>query len=195
MHQLCVVAPPEGGRHLSSLRQHAGIKGLEILLRCQWDYVGLNKDDLISTVLNFVKSNPSVAVRFAATNCLSKMCVQFAPDLQKNMHSTIIPPLLLNLDENNNPPISMRVMTCGALISFMSNSEPDIVLTYSDAILGRLVNLMRRTEETDGVMAAVTAIGSFAQSVGAHFARYYSMITGLLQALFSKTSDSPSFHR
>ena len=79
-------------------------------------------------------------VRYAACNCIGQMATDFAPTFQKKFHTKVIPGLLMILDDEANP----RVQAHGgaALVNFAEDSPKNILLTYLDSILNKLLDVL-----------------------------------------------------
>ena len=96
-------------------------------------------DQIIDGVVGFLR-DPHPRVRYAACNCIGQMATDFAPTFQKKFHSKVIPGLIMILDDEENP----RVQAHGgaALVNFAEDSPKNILLSYLDLILNKLLDVL-----------------------------------------------------
>lgn len=62
---------------------------------------------IVEAVIGFLR-DPHPRVRYAACNAIGQMATDFAPVFQKKFHESVVPGLLLVMDDGVNP----RVQVC-----------------------------------------------------------------------------------
>lgn len=80
-------------------------------------------------------------MRYAACNAIGQLCTDFAPKIQEQFHSKIVPALLMVLDDFTHP----RVQThAGAAIVNFTDSCPQTILAgYLSTIVPQLEKVFK----------------------------------------------------
>lgn len=61
---------------------------------------------IMDAVIRFLQ-DPHPRVRYAACNAIGQMATDFAPIFQKKFHDTVVPGLLLVMDDSANPRVQV----------------------------------------------------------------------------------------
>lgn len=145
-------------------------------------------DQMVDGIIGFLK-DPHPRVRYAACNCIGQMATDFAPTFQKKFHSKVIPGLLMILEDEANP----RVQAHGgaALVNFAEDSPKNILLSYLDSILNKLLEvLIKKVHELANhkrklvLEQIVTTIAAVADTCEDKFEPFYEKFMPTLKFLF-----------
>lgn len=127
-------------------------------------------------------------VRFAVCNALGQMATDFAPDFQEKFHQTVIPKLLILLDDNENPRVQAHAGA--ALVNFFEDCPAKIVNIYMDMVadkLEKLLNLKIKELLEKGTKLVleqtVVTLASLADSSHEYFVRFYDKFVPCLKYL------------
>lgn len=151
-------------------------------------------DQMVDGIIGFLK-DPHPRVRYAACNCIGQMATDFAPTFQKKFHTKVIPGLLMILDDEANP----RVQAHGgaALVNFAEDSPKNILLTYLDSILNKLLEvLIKKVHELANhkrklvLEQIVTTIAAVADTCEDKFEPFYEKFMPTLKFLFVNATTS-----
>ena len=80
-------------------------------------------------------------MKYAACNALGQMSSDFAPRLQEQHHSQIVPALLVVLEESTN--LRVKTHAGAALVNFCEPCPTDILVQYLPAIMPKLEGLLQ----------------------------------------------------
>lgn len=75
-----------------------------------WKNILFLYSQIVEAVIGFLR-DPHPRVRYAACNAIGQMATDFAPVFQKKFHESVVPGLLLVMDDGVNP----RVQVCQLL--------------------------------------------------------------------------------
>lgn len=151
-------------------------------------------DQMVDGIIGFLK-DPHPRVRYAACNCIGQMATDFAPTFQKKFHTKVIPGLLMILDDEANP----RVQAHGgaALVNFAEDSPKNILLSYLDSILNKLLEvLIKKVHELANhkrklvLEQIVTTIAAVADTCEDKFEPFYEKFMPTLKFLFVNATTS-----
>jgi len=151
-------------------------------------------DQMVDGIIGFLK-DPHPRVRYAACNCIGQMATDFAPTFQKKFHTKVIPGLLMILEDEANP----RVQAHGgaALVNFAEDSPKNILLTYLDSILNKLLEvLIKKVHELANhkrklvLEQIVTTIAAVADTCEDKFEPFYEKFMPTLKFLFINATTS-----
>jgi len=151
-------------------------------------------DQMVDGIIGFLK-DPHPRVRYAACNCIGQMATDFAPTFQKKFHTKVIPGLLMILDDEANP----RVQAHGgaALVNFAEDSPKNILLSYLDNILNKLLEVLtKKVHELANhkrklvLEQIVTTIAAVADTCEDKFEPYYEKFMPILKFLFVNATTS-----
>lgn len=97
-----------------------------------------NLEERKYNILNNTFQHPRV--RYAACNAVGQMSTDFAPTFEKKFHETVIPGLLMVLDDNANPRVQAHAGA--ALVNFSEDCPKNILTPYLDAIMAKLESIL-----------------------------------------------------
>lgn len=120
-------------------------------------------------------------VRWAAINAVGQMSTDFGPDLQEQLHSTVVVALVAAMDDTCK---RVQAHAAAAVINFCEHCERETLQPYLEGLLAKLLLLLgrdvRRVQEQ-----AVTAVASVADVAEADFAPYYAQFMPGLKGILS----------
>lgn len=68
---------------------------------------------IVEAVIGFLR-DPHPRVRYAACNAIGQMATDFAPVFQKKFHESVVPGLLLVMEDGVNPRVQVcELLACG----------------------------------------------------------------------------------
>ncbi|KAL4855412.1 Importin-5 [Chlorella vulgaris] len=105
--------------------------------------------------------------------------------LQDSQHATLLPPLILLMDDFNNPRVQAHA--CAAVVNFAEASDQDTLAPYLDTLISKLLALLqrgrRRVQE-----AALTAIAALADTAEEYFIKYYDSCMPIMTSILTHAS-------
>ncbi|KAE8677193.1 Calcium ion binding [Hibiscus syriacus] len=144
-----------------------------------------NLEQVVSMVLNsFNDSHPRV--RWAAINAIGQLSTDLGPDLQNQYHQRVLPALAAAMDDFQNPRVQAHAAS--AVLNFSENCTPEILTSYLDGIVNKLLVLLQNGKQMvqEG---ALTALASVADSSQEHFQKYYDAVMPYLKAILVNATD------
>ena len=142
-----------------------------------------NLEQIVAMIVGHFR-DPHPRVRWAAINTVGQMCTDFGPDLQTELHATVLPALIAAMDDP-----CKRVVAHGAaaVINFCEHCRKSILATYLPSLLGKLMLLLQGNQRRV-CEQAVTAVASVADVAEEDFAPYYASFMPGLKAILQTAS-------
>uniref|UniRef100_A0A7S3C1U5 TOG domain-containing protein n=1 Tax=Haptolina ericina TaxID=156174 RepID=A0A7S3C1U5_9EUKA len=139
-----------------------------------------NLDQIVKMIVqHFGDQHPRV--RWAAINAVGQMSTDFGPELQEQLHETVVVALVVAMDD---PCKRVQAHAAAAVINFCEHCDRETLQPYLEGLLGKLLFLLgrdvRRVQEQ-----AVTAVASVADVAETDFAPYYPQFMPGLKAILS----------
>ncbi|KAK9870587.1 hypothetical protein WA026_008150 [Henosepilachna vigintioctopunctata] len=161
-------------------------------------------EDMLSQIINGVPGvmqgalsylqDPHPRVRYAACNAIGQMSTDFAPVFQKEFHSTVVPNLIMLLDDNDNPRVQAHAGA--ALVNFAEDCPKHILTGYLDALMGKLEAILSSKfkelveKGTKLVLEqVVTTIASVADTAEYEFIAYYDRLMPCLKYIIKNSEN------
>eukprot|EP01023_Acetabularia_acetabulum_P020767 TRINITY_DN20853_c0_g1_i5.p1 TRINITY_DN20853_c0_g1~~TRINITY_DN20853_c0_g1_i5.p1 ORF type:complete len:1109 (+),score=260.05 TRINITY_DN20853_c0_g1_i5:163-3489(+) len=121
-------------------------------------------------------------VKWAACQAIGQLCTDLGPELQYDYHQQIIPALWTAMEDFGNPRVQAHATA--ALVNFCDGIEADVLQSYLDELIKRLIQLLQNGTGLVQI-GALTAIASVADCVEGAFNRYYETVMPLLMHMLS----------
>lgn len=126
--------------------------------------------------------DPHPRARWAAINAVGQLSTDFGPELQKQMHTSVIPALVGVMDDTGNPRVQSHA--AAAVINFTENCTSEIIAGYLDGLLTKLLILLQNGKRIVQEQA-ITAIASVADCAEELFKPYYAMTMPMLKQILA----------
>ena len=125
--------------------------------------------------------DPHERVRHGAITCMAQFCTEFAPDLQSDFHSSLIP-LIMKLMADVPRVASHAARAC---INFLEGADREDTEPYLDALLTMMLQQLQASQYrfvSEDIVAAITAVAAHAEGL---FEKYYSTIMPWLKTVIT----------
>ncbi|MEW5314066.1 MAG: hypothetical protein WDW38_005590 [Sanguina aurantia] len=131
-------------------------------------------------------SDPHPKVRWAACQAIGQMCTDLGPDMQNSQHAKILPALMRQMDDFENPRVQAHASA--AVVNFSESVDAELLPPYLDILITKLLLLLQHGKKVvqEGALTAMASVADNAQSL---FAKYYDTVMPLLYAILTSASD------
>ncbi|XP_018335482.1 importin-5 [Agrilus planipennis] len=143
-------------------------------------------------VLSYLQ-DPHPRVRYAACNAIGQMSTDFAPVFEKKFHDSVVPGLLMLLDDNANPRVQTHAGA--ALVNFSEDCPKHILTQYLDPLMAKLETILTAKfkelveKGTKLVLEqVVTTIASVADTAEKEFIAYYDRLMPCLKYIIKNAN-------
>ncbi|KAK4879979.1 hypothetical protein RN001_008125 [Aquatica leii] len=137
--------------------------------------------------------DPHPRVRYAACNAIGQMSTDFAPVFEKKFHESVVPGLLMVLDDNANPRVQAHAGA--ALVNFSEDCPKYILTGYLDGLMAKLEGILTAKfkelveKGTKLVLEqVVTTIASVADTAEKEFIAYYDRLMPCLKYIIQNAN-------
>ena len=120
--------------------KYIGLLSFSNLSNYQDEEISLN-DDIFNTIISLTKDN-NLKVKFAAINCINKLCNNYNPNFQ-NKNINIIIPLLMEIYPNETS-LKIQCEIIETITSFIQFINAEKILLYVSQILNLLFNIFMK---------------------------------------------------
>ena len=120
--------------------KYIGLLSFSNLSNYQDEEISLN-DDIFNTIISLTKDN-NLKVKFAAINCINKLCNNYNPNFQ-NKNINIIIPLLMEIYPNETS-LKIQCEIIETITSFIQFINAEKILQYVSQILNLLFNIFMK---------------------------------------------------
>ncbi|KAK8961974.1 hypothetical protein KSP40_PGU006553 [Platanthera guangdongensis] len=173
-------ASPDWQKHHAALIALAQIAGgcSSIMIK--------NLEQVVPMVLNSFQ-HPHPRVKWAAIIAIGQLSIDLGPDLQVQYHQRVLPVLASAIDDFQNPQV--QAQAASAVLSFTKNCTADILTSYLDGLVSKLLVLLQNGKQMvqEG---ALTALASVADSSQEQFKNYYDAVIPYLKAILLNAMDN-----
>lgn len=126
-------------------------------------------------------------VRYTALNAIGQLANDQAPEFQDSWHKTVMPVLLVKMDD---PIDRVASMAMSAFVSFGEELESSLMKEYAHAFMEKLVIRLQNSSHRLVQEEAITSIAVIAGVISKDFSQYYDAIMPMLkQLVLTKTGD------
>lgn len=134
--------------------------------------------------------HPHPRVRYTALHALGQLSNDQAPQFQDAWHSTVMPMLLVKMDDQIDRVASMAM---SAFVSFGEELETALMAQYANGFMEKLVSRLQASKHRMVQEECVTSIAVIAGVIEKDFQQYYDAIMPLLkQLVFAATGEKES---
>jgi hypothetical protein len=169
-------------------QRHAGIMAISVAAEgCK--FVLRNHTAEIMAFLAPVFADPHPRVRWAASNCLGQLCIDFFPDFQTK-HAAQMVPLMIVAMQDPTPRCAAHGATC--VINFAEYSTPDVLMPHVPTILATLHSLLM-TAPLKVQEVVFTALSTVVENCEDKFLPYYDQFVPYLKSVVQKASGQKEY--
>jgi len=149
---------------------------------CQEQYQS-HLGTLVSMALKLFQDQHA-RVRFAAIHCAAQLSTDFSGIIQATYHAQIVPALLVAMDD---PIARVQSHAATAVVNFVEECENKYVEPYLDALLGKLLQLLRGGKRfvQEQSLSAISAIADCSEVL---FSKYYDHIMPFLKEILLRAT-------
>eukprot|EP00927_Polykrikos_kofoidii_P062400 TRINITY_DN57211_c0_g1_i1.p1 TRINITY_DN57211_c0_g1~~TRINITY_DN57211_c0_g1_i1.p1 ORF type:complete len:1155 (+),score=220.20 TRINITY_DN57211_c0_g1_i1:93-3557(+) len=122
--------------------------------------------------------HPHARVRYAAVHAIGQIANDFTPHFQESSHATVMPALLLRMDD---PVERVVVMAMMAFVSFGETLDRVLMLSYAHHFTRKFVQMLQSTQSGSLREESITCIAVVAEVLGDDFSQYYDGIMPMLK--------------
>mmetsp|Transcript_30368 Transcript_30368/g.86919 ORF Transcript_30368/g.86919 Transcript_30368/m.86919 type:complete len:1132 (-) Transcript_30368:221-3616(-) len=122
-------------------------------------------------------------VRYSAFWALGQACYDQSPDIQENFHETLLPKLVVGIDD---PNIRVATAAVSAFCALGEELDSDALEPQMDDLLQRLFNLLHRGESMALREHCLSGIAVIAEASEDNFTPYYSHVMPMLKEVITK---------
>ncbi|KAL1491195.1 hypothetical protein ABEB36_011831 [Hypothenemus hampei] len=147
---------------------------------------------VMESVISYLR-DPHPRVRYAACNAIGQMSTDFAPVFEKKFHETVVPGLLMLLDDNANPRVQAHAGA--ALVNFAEDCPKHILSGYLNPLMAKLeailtakVNELVEKGTKLVLEQVVTTIASVADTAENEFIAYYDRLMPCLKYIIQNAN-------
>lgn len=136
--------------------------------------------DQMATLLMEHVDHPHPRVRYTALHAIGQLANDQAPQFQEKSHAVVVPVLLKKMDDGVDRVVSMAM---SAFVSFGEELDSSLMMTYSDAIMEKLVQKLTTSNHRMVKEESITSIAVIAGVIEKDFSKYYDTIMPILKQL------------
>ncbi|XP_076804847.1 importin-5-like [Clavelina lepadiformis] len=115
--------------------RHAGLMAISAVGEGCHKYMEEILEQIVNAVLPFL-GDAHPRVRYAACNAIGQMCTDFAPTMQKQYNSKIVPSLCSTLNDQSNPRVQAHAGA--AMVNFVEDCPKAILVPYLELLCSKL---------------------------------------------------------
>jgi len=139
---------------------------------------------MIPTLIQHL-AHPNPKIRYASAHAIGQLADDMPNDFQKAFHSTVIPALVLALDDSV-PRVQAHV--CAALTNFFEHATKEITLPYCETICQKLFSLIENGMSMLKENAATT-LATCAEKTEEAFVPYFNQTLQMLSKYLTEFSQ------
>ena len=126
-----------------------------------------------------VTKDPNMRVRWSAINCVSQLCTDFGPQIQKHHGQAIIDTLCTGMKD---PVPRVAAISAIAVVNFVTDASPEVVIKHSTQLFTSLQGLFASSvvKVQEAAITATTALLDVARST---FAPFYDAYVPYLKTI------------
>merc|ERR1719188_1952 len=122
--------------------------------------------------------HPHPRVRYTALHALGQLSNDQAPQFQDSWHATVMPALLIKMDDQIDRVASMAM---SAFVSFGEELENALMAHYARDFMLKLLNRLQSTSHRMVQEESITSIAVIAGVIEQDFAQYYNEVMPMLK--------------
>ncbi|KAH3758989.1 ARM family protein [Pelomyxa schiedti] len=130
-------------------------------------------------VVQPLTNDPHARVRWAAMNCLARMLIDYAPEIQEEYGSEIVP---IILGKSTDACVRVQAHCCTAISRYSETCMKSTLTPYLDSILNRLSQILL-IQNKNLLEVALTALSSVAVGAREGFKQHYASFIPYLKSL------------